>query len=442
MNFKNIFQKKKKIEPVTTSTSDVEVVFYNDAVTLVERCCRCCTNSTPAKEYDKKIEYIAKRIKTHHESILEHSNVVLKVLKERITAKDYEDIIDNIRYVNVVKDSRYIYMAASVRGWKEFIRHADMESPLPKKILDALSLCVPKSLMIDMVENNLFGIDEYTFPKRVDDFRYESEFTNDEDEEFFSYLNEIGSASCKSETRKVSSCINFDTLTMDDINYNDWKFGASAEDDKCEAVISDINMYDFLKLGTVTICFENMSRAATHQIVRHRNAITQESMRYVNYSDATFYIPENLKSANINVNGKGVWTASSVCKFLQGFYDAAVKSGIPKEDARGLLPNATECGQLYMTFTWYNFIKFLQLRMDKAAQKEIREFACAAYDIVAQDFNNMLIPFGVTIDEAIEHIDEWFNDDALPLYTLQDIDEKVDAAEADSVDENVGIIEK
>ena len=185
-----------------------------------------------------------------------------------------------------------------------------------------------------------------------------------------------------------------------------------------------------------------MSRAATHQIVRHRNAITQESMRYVNYSDATFYIPENLKSANINVNGKGVWTASSVCKFLQGFYDAAVKSGIPKEDARGLLPNATECGQLYMTFTWYNFIKFLQLRMDKAAQKEIREFACAAYDIVAQDFNNMLIPFGVTIDEAIEHIDEWFNDDALPLYTLQDIDEKVDAAEADSVDENIGIIEK
>ena len=54
MNLKNIFQKKKKIEPVTTSTSDVEVVFYNDAVTLVERCCRCCTNSTPAKEYDKK----------------------------------------------------------------------------------------------------------------------------------------------------------------------------------------------------------------------------------------------------------------------------------------------------------------------------------------------------------------------------------------------------
>ena len=185
-----------------------------------------------------------------------------------------------------------------------------------------------------------------------------------------------------------------------------------------------------------------MSRAATHQLVRHRNAITQESMRYVNYSDATFYIPENLKSVNIDVSGKGVWTASSVCKFLQGFYDAAVKSGIPKEDARGLLPNATECGQLYMTFTWYNFVKFLQLRMDKAAQKEIREFACAAYDIVKNDFDNMLMPFGVTIDDAIEHIDDWFNDYELPIYTFQDIDEKVDAEEADTDDETRGIIEK
>ena len=61
---------------------------------------------------------------------------------------------------------------------------------------------------------------------------------------------------------------------------------------------------------------------------------------------------------------------------------------------------------------------------------------------VKNDFDNMLMPFGVTIDDAIEHIDDWFNDYELPIYTFQDIDEKVDAEEADTDDETRGIIEK
>ena len=78
-------------------------------------------------------------------------------------------------------------------------------------------------------------------------------------------------------------------------------------------------------------------------------------------------------------------------------YRYLISGAIFKEDARAFLPMNVKT-TLMMTFTYWNFAKFLDLRLDKAAQLEIRRMAlCAAGlvfdcsdDIEVNDFINIV----------------------------------------------------
>jgi len=113
------------------------------------------------------------------------------------------------------------------------------------------------------------------------------------------------------------------------------------------------------------------SRAFTHQQVRHRVAsYAQESQRYVEQNDPSRVVvppaihadPEALEIFLVQM--RSAWEA----------YDALLKKGIRKEDARYVLPNACKsCIFVGMNFrAWRHFLK---LRCDKAAQWEIRGVA-------------------------------------------------------------------
>jgi thymidylate synthase (FAD) len=58
-----------------------------------------------------------------------------------------------------------------------------------------------------------------------------------------------------------------------------------------------------------------------------------------------------------------------------------LEKGVCREQARGVLPQST-----YTSFVWkmdlHNLMHFLQLRMDHHAQKEIRDYATAIYELV------------------------------------------------------------
>ena len=52
-----------------------------------------------------------------------------------------------------------------------------------------------------------------------------------------------------------------------------------------------------------------------------------------------------------------------------------MQAGLKKEEARAFLPSNVNCGKLYMTFTVFSLLKFLELRTDPHAQYEIRQYA-------------------------------------------------------------------
>ena len=122
--------------------------------------------------------------------------------------------------------------------------------------------------------------------------------------------------------------------------------------------------------GSATFLFEGISRACTHQLVRHRLAsFSQESQRYVDLSKGEWsaIIPPVIAD-----NPEALAIMSGFWELSEGAYSRLRALGIRKEDARFLLPNAAET-RIVVTMNFEAWQHFLWLRaVDKAAQWEIR----------------------------------------------------------------------
>lgn len=123
---------------------------------------------------------------------------------------------------------------------------------------------------------------------------------------------------------------------------------------------------------SITFRIYGISRACSHQLVRHRLAsYVQESQRYtkIDLSREWYVVPPTIAESD------------DIYDFFVEHmercgdaYQSALDAGIKPEDARYLLPEATKTN-LVMTMNLREFESFYKLRSDKAAQWEIRELA-------------------------------------------------------------------
>lgn len=122
--------------------------------------------------------------------------------------------------------------------------------------------------------------------------------------------------------------------------------------------------------GSATFFFEGISRACTHQLVRHRLAsFSQESQRYVELSKGGW---KAIVPPAVAENEAAMAELSEFWRIAEEKYARLRKLGIRKEDARFLLPNAAET-RIVTTMNFAAWSHFLWLRaIDKAAQWEIR----------------------------------------------------------------------
>jgi len=127
------------------------------------------------------------------------------------------------------------------------------------------------------------------------------------------------------------------------------------------------------------------------QWIRHRIGTYNEmSLRYC-LAKRDFYIPEDL-------SGKALEKYKKTINDAFDAYEAIVASGVKREQARGVLPLS-----LYTLYYWTvnarSLMNFLKLRLDKAAQPEIREYAKAlleifreAMPVTAKAFEEKILP--------------------------------------------------
>ena len=119
-----------------------------------------------------------------------------------------------------------------------------------------------------------------------------------------------------------------------------------------------------------TFGIEGISRACSHQLVRHRMAsFSQRSQRYC-FEDGFNYIePED-----INENENEDKFFRDFMRHSKEVYAKWIDKGVKPEDARMVLPNACET-KIIVTMNARELLHFFKLRCCKRAQKEIREVA-------------------------------------------------------------------
>ena len=133
-----------------------------------------------------------------------------------------------------------------------------------------------------------------------------------------------------------------------------------------------------LEHASYTFAIEGVSRALTHQLVRHRLAsYNQQSQRYVSYTEEpSFIVPPDVAA---DPETMSAFLDSCGASFLA--YRRLLDSGVTPEDARYLLPNATET-KIVVTMNIRELLHFFELRCCKRAQWEIRELALAMLELI------------------------------------------------------------
>jgi thymidylate synthase (FAD) len=143
-----------------------------------------------------------------------------------------------------------------------------------------------------------------------------------------------------------------------------------------------------LEHASFTFAVDGVSRACTHQLVRHRVAsYNQQSQRYVNFSHGDAFVVPPSVAANHEAEEVFVRAMSHA----REAYDQLVELGMAEgrsresaqEDARFVLPNAAE-SKIVVTMNARELRHFFAVRCCNRAQWEIRALAWELRGIVKQ----------------------------------------------------------
>ena len=129
--------------------------------------------------------------------------------------------------------------------------------------------------------------------------------------------------------------------------------------------------YSILEHLPLTFLIEDISRACSHQIVRHRIAsYSQQSQRYakVDTNEEWYIEPESIVTYSRNITDKYRDLMSNIAEF----YQEMISKNIPNEDARMILPNACFTS-IMVSMNARSLVEQCSKRLCNRAQWEIKQ---------------------------------------------------------------------
>ena len=128
--------------------------------------------------------------------------------------------------------------------------------------------------------------------------------------------------------------------------------------------------HSVLEFADFTFKISGVSRALTHQLVRHRLAsYAQRSQRYCKETGFEFVTPPSIEN---NPEASAVYLETM--DYITNVYAKLLAMQIPGEDARMVLPNAC-CSEICVKMNLRTFMNFCNERLCSCAQWEIRRMA-------------------------------------------------------------------
>lgn len=140
--------------------------------------------------------------------------------------------------------------------------------------------------------------------------------------------------------------------------------------------------------ASATFEISGVSRACSHQLVRHRIAsYSQESQRYVDMSAPEFICPPSVAG---HPQARAIW--DEFMGQVADVYHQLRELGVRKEDARFVLPNAAAT-RIIVSMNFRSLRHFFSVRCEKAAQWEIRalalEMLCQVHELAPAVFGDL-----------------------------------------------------
>ncbi len=118
--------------------------------------------------------------------------------------------------------------------------------------------------------------------------------------------------------------------------------------------------------GYATFRISDVSRAMTHQLVRHRLlSVSQKSQRYVSESTFSWVVPPAISDGD-----KPEYDQDMIA--IRDMYEKWKAKGLKSEDARFVLPNACTT-ELVVSANFREWRHIFQVRCHRRAQWEIRD---------------------------------------------------------------------
>ena len=129
-----------------------------------------------------------------------------------------------------------------------------------------------------------------------------------------------------------------------------------------------------------TFHIEGISRALSHQLVRHRIAsYAQRSQRYCSEDGFEYVTPKSISDSE-----RANYIYNELMEKIEEYYETLQSLGIPNEDARMVLPNACTT-RIEVKMNLRTLMNFMNERLCTCAQWEIREMARMMRDEVLKE---------------------------------------------------------
>ncbi len=158
-----------------------------------------------------------------------------------------------------------------------------------------------------------------------------------------------------------------------------------------------------LEHAVFTFQIEGVSRAMTHQLVRHRLAsYSQRSQRYVEHNDFDYVVPPQLEGRTVvDDGGRSIdavayfsETMRMIAERYQKLNESLGHTGErSNEDARYVLPNACAT-RILVTMNARELLHFLEERLCLRAQWEIRAVANRMLELVQPVLGSVFVGAG------------------------------------------------
>lgn len=356
-----------------STIKNVKTIFNNNAVdTIYLAAASCYNNYKNSYSYSDKCDYIGKRVKAGHTSILEHGflTIILGDVNQDIIDKYFLEFTNCTEFLKVftseIEDNaeededmkprsiKNILVSGSIRGYNELLTQMESypDNVILTTILEELYTHVDKCMFVNLEQEGKQYID------------------------FNRFLPQDTQEAIGTNARPINVFYNPMNIFFNKNHFKGYIDGL---------IELGFTYHDIIKCIPITVQFLEMSRTATHQLVRHRNAITQESQRFVKFTgDNKDPNPEKYMNKEFEIelfDKKEKMTLEGLSQVFVSIYKQLLGQGMLKEEARAFLPQNVK-SKVVMTFTLYNLFKFLELRTDSHAQYEIRKYAEAIRDNV------------------------------------------------------------